>query len=206
MAGRDPVPSATAPGRRTGAGRWSALPLAAGVLTVLIGVLILVWPGATIVLIAWLFAIQLLVTGVIQLVVAFRGDESTGGRVLLGLLGALSIVVGFLCLWVPLQTALVIGLLIGAMWVVGGVIRIVHALGAAHRGGRGWGVVAGIFSVIGGTIVLVYPGLSIVALLWIFGVVLVVTGLVVVVQAVVAHRHRRPRLGGETGHAATSPG
>jgi uncharacterized membrane protein HdeD (DUF308 family) len=199
MAGRDPVPSDTA------AERWSALSLGAGVLTVLIGVLILVWPGATIVLIAWLFALQLLVTGVIQLVAAFRGDESTGGRVLLGLLGALSVVVGFLCLWVPVQTALVIGLLIGALWVVGGVIRILHALGG-HKGGRAWGVVAGVFSVIGGAIVLVYPGLSLVALIWIFGVVLVATGLVVVVQAVVAHRHRRPRLGGATGHAAPSPG
>ncbi|GAA0896292.1 HdeD family acid-resistance protein [Pseudonocardia zijingensis] len=183
------APAHDAPGR-PGAGYGPALTIAAGALTVLVGVLILVWPDVSIAVVAWLFAVQLVVTGVLQLVTAVRGDESAGRRALLGVLGGVSIVVGLLCLRAPFQTALLIGLLIGAMWVLTGVVRIVHALGAEHEEGRGWGIAGGILSVAGGIVVLLYPGLSLVTLMWIFGLVLVLTGLAVVVQGVVAHRRR----------------
>lgn len=202
MTSADPVPAASASTRGSDAGHWSALTIGAGALTTVVGVLILVWPDATIVVIAWLFAVQLLVTGVLQLVAAFRGDGSTGGRVLPAVLGALSILVGLLCLRAPLQTALVIGLLIGATWVATGIIGIVHALGATHTGGRGWGVAAGALSVLAGAVVLVNPGLSLTALVWIFGLVLTVTGLAAVAGGVMARRHGHPR----AGRAAPSPG
>src|SRR5687767_5023219 len=105
--GDDRMPADDAPAASAGAGHWRALTIGVGGLTFLVGVLILVWPDVTIVVIAWLFAVQLVVTGVLQIVVAFRGDESAGGRVLLGVLGAVSILVGLLCLRGPLQTALV---------------------------------------------------------------------------------------------------
>lgn len=206
MTGVDPLPAASASARPPGTGHWSALTIGAGVLTTVIGVLILVWPDATIVVIAWLFAVQLLVTGALQLVAAFRGDGSTGGRVLPAVLGALSILVGLLCLRVPLQTALVIGLLIGATWVATGIIGIVHALGATHDEGRGWGVAAGALSVLAGAVVLVNPGLSLTALVWIFGLVLTLTGLAAVLGGVVARRQARSRAGGATGRTAPAPG
>jgi uncharacterized membrane protein HdeD (DUF308 family) len=71
-------------------------------------------------------------------------DARTGGRVLLGLLGALTILVGLLCLRAPLQTAVVLGLLIGATWVVGGVIGTFHAINDGPRGGRGWRIASGL--------------------------------------------------------------
>jgi uncharacterized membrane protein HdeD (DUF308 family) len=87
-------------------GRSPNLILLAGALSVVIGVLVLSWPGATIRVIAWLFAVQLIVVGVLQVVLAFSADSGPGGRVMFGLLGALSILVGLLCLRAPLQTAL----------------------------------------------------------------------------------------------------
>jgi uncharacterized membrane protein HdeD (DUF308 family) len=138
------------------------------------------------VVIAWLFAVQLVVTGVLQLATALRSDESPGGRVLLGLLGTVSTLVGLVCLRAPLQTALVIGLLIGATWGLTGIAGTVHALGDAHREGRGWGVASGVLSTVGGAIILVNPGLSLVALMWIFGLVVALTGLVVALQGIVA--------------------
>jgi uncharacterized membrane protein HdeD (DUF308 family) len=169
-------------GRLTQLADSPALVLAAGALSVLIGLLVLVWPGATIRIIAWLFAIQLLVAGVLQLVSAFSAARGPGGRVLFALLGALSILVGLLCLREPLQTALVIGLLIGAMWVVQGVAGMVHAIANESGAARGWAITSGVLSVLGGAVVLVYPGTSLVVLTWLFGIVLVAIGVVLVAQ------------------------
>jgi uncharacterized membrane protein HdeD (DUF308 family) len=168
------------------------LVLAAGALSILIGVLVLAWPGATIKVIAWLFAIQLLVAGVLQLVSAFSADRGPGGRVLFVLLGALSILVGLLCLREPLQTALVLGLLIGAVWVIQGVVGVVDAVGNERGEGRGWMLASAVLSIIGGVIVLVYPGASLVVLTWLFGIVLIVVGILLVAHGVTARRAATP--------------
>jgi uncharacterized membrane protein HdeD (DUF308 family) len=166
--------------------------LAAGALTVLIGLLVLAWPGATVRVIAWLFAVQLVVCGVLQLVSAFSADRGPGGRVLFTLLGALSILVGLLCLREPLQTAVVLGLLIGAMWVVQGVVGVADAVGGGQGAARGWAITSSALSVLGGVVVLVYPGTSLVVLTWLFGIVLLVLGVALIAQGVMAHRARTP--------------
>ena len=58
--------------------------MAFGVLTLLAGVAVLAWPGRTLVVIAVLFGVQLIVTGIFRFVAAFAADDLTGGtRVLL---------------------------------------------------------------------------------------------------------------------------
>lgn len=168
------------------------LMVAAGVLSILIGVLVLAWPGVTIKIIAWLFAIQLIIAGVLQLIAAFSPERGQGGRVLFALVGALSVLVGLLCLREPLQTALVIGLLIGAMWVIQGVVGVVDAVGSERNEGRGWMIASAVLSIIGGVIVLVYPGASLVVLTWLFGIVLIVVGILLVTHGVTARRAGMP--------------
>jgi uncharacterized membrane protein HdeD (DUF308 family) len=168
------------------------LVVAAGVLSILIGVLVLAWPGATIKIIAWLFAIQLIIAGVLQLVAAFSPGRGPGGRVLFALLGALSILVGLLCLREPLQTALVLGLLIGAMWVIQGVVGLVDAVGGEHGSGYGWIIASAVLSIIAGVVVLVYPGASIVILTWLFGITLIVVGILLVAGGITARQSGAP--------------
>jgi uncharacterized membrane protein HdeD (DUF308 family) len=189
-------------------GRSPNLLIIAGALSVVIGLLVLSWPGATIAVVAWLFAIQLLVTGVLQVVSAFSAGDGAGRRVMLVLLGALSILVGLLCLRAPLQTALVLGLLIGAMWVIQGVITVGTAIGSERGAARGWMIASGVLSVLGGAVVLVYPGASLVVLVWMLGIFLIVSGAVLVIQGVVARRPAAPArqsTAGQAGSTAPSP-
>ena len=166
MASTDPVPAEP----DTGSPASAATPtIAAGAVSVVVGVLVLVWPDVSIVVLAWLFGVQLILAGVLQLVAAFWRNDGAAARVLLGLAGAFSILVGLLCLRGPLQTAVLLGLLVGATWVVTGIIGIVHAFGSGHGHGRGWGIASGFLTAIGGAIVLMYPGASIVVLTWLVG-------------------------------------
>lgn len=70
--------------------------LAAGVLTVLMGAIVLAWPGLTIVVASTLFGVYLLVTGLVELFVAFTLPWSAATRVMLFISGALSLVLAIL--------------------------------------------------------------------------------------------------------------
>jgi len=208
MASPDPVPADPETGSPAPAAHSTTPTIVAGAVSVLVGVAVLVWPDVSVVVLAWLFGIQLIVAGILQLVAAFWRDDGVAARVLLGLAGAFSILVGLLCLRGPLQTAVLLGLLVGATWVVTGLIGIVHAIGVGHDHGRGWGIASGILSTIGGAIVLLYPGASIVVLTWLVGIVLLVTGLVVLVQGFTARRSGRRDVAtsaARPGPAAASP-
>src|SRR5580698_7905155 len=148
-----------------------------GVLTLLAGVFVIAWPGVTLLVLAVLFGVQLIVSGIFRFVASFASDDLTGGtRVLLALLGVLSIIVGLWAVRHVLLTLLALIVFHGIFWIVNGVIEIFTAL--AHRGmpQRGWTVAMGVLSVIAGIIVLAYPGLSLYGLAIILGIWLLIFG------------------------------
>src|SRR5580700_11565435 len=171
MLGQDPADLFSRVGRHWG---WV---LAYGILTLLAGVVVLAWPGETLLVLAVLFGIQLIVSGIFRFVAALASDDLTGGtRVLLALLGVLSIIVGLWAVRHVLLTLLALIVFLGIFWIVNGVIEIFTAL--AHRGmpQRGWTVAMGVLSVIAGIIVLAYPGLSLYGLAIILGIWLLIFG------------------------------
>ena len=168
--------------------------VALGVVTVIAGVAVLAWPDATAKVIAVIFGIFALVNGVFQLVSAIASDgaRGSGARVLLALAGVLSLLLGIVCLRHPFQTLAILTLLLGMFWVVSGVVGMVHALGSRGMPGRGFAVFAGAVSVIAGIVLLVYPTVSLIVLVWLLGLQLVVTGAIVVGWGIAARRDRAP--------------
>src|SRR6266705_5096554 len=61
-------------------GRHWGWVLAFGIITLLIGIAALAWPGRTLVVIAVLFGSQLVVMGICRFAGAFASDDLTGGR------------------------------------------------------------------------------------------------------------------------------
>lgn len=162
-------------------GRSRGWTVALGAITLVAGLLVLAWPGKSVLVLAVVLGIWLLVAGIFRLVTAIAVDEAQGSsRVLLALLGVVTILVGLLCLSRPLQTATGLALLIGVFWVIGGVIEFFHGL-VADIPGRGWAVAGGLVSVIAGIVVLAYPGASVLALALLFGILLIVLGAVTIV-------------------------
>jgi uncharacterized membrane protein HdeD (DUF308 family) len=152
--------------------------MAYGVVTLAAGIAALVWPGVTLLVIAVVFGIQLIVSGLFRFVAAFATDDLTGGtRVLFALLGVLSVIVGLWAVRHVLLTLIALVVLLGIFWVVNGAIEIFTALSRRQAPGRGWTLAMGTFSVIVGVIVLAYPGLSLVGLAVILGIWLAVFGL-----------------------------
>jgi uncharacterized membrane protein HdeD (DUF308 family) len=155
---------------------WGWL-LGYGILTLLAGVFVLAWPGETLLVAAVLFGVQLIVSGIFRLVGAFASEDASGGtRVLLALLGVLSVIVGLWAVRHVLLTLLALTVFLGIFWVVNGVIDIFTALAHREMPTRGHSVLSGVLSVVAGLIVLSFPGLTLLGLAAVLGVWLILFG------------------------------
>lgn len=156
-----------------------------GVLTLLAGIAVVVWPKATLLVLAVIFGIQLLILGVFRIVAAFAVPDTSAGRKVVGvLIGILSILAGIFCLRSPIATVVILALLVGAFWLVYGVMEVVG--GIAERGGergRAWTIASGVIGVIAGVVVLSMPAISAVALAWVLGIMLIVQGIIAIFAA-----------------------
>jgi uncharacterized membrane protein HdeD (DUF308 family) len=159
--------------------------LVAGLLTVVLGGIVLAWPGPTILVASTLFGVYLLLTGFTELFLAFTLPRSAGTRVLLFITGALSLILAVLSFrhFGDAYAVLLLSLWIGIGFIFQGVSEVAISIGEKNLPGRGWYAVLGIISVIAGFVVLVWPFDSIVVLAVVTGVWLVVIGVVQIVQA-----------------------
>ena len=113
--------------------------LAYGIITLAAGVAVLVWPSETLLVIAVLFGVQLIVSGIFRFVAALAIDDLSGGtRVLLALLAVLSIIVGLWAVRHVDLTLLALAVLLGIFWVVNGTIELFTALSHSGMPQRGW--------------------------------------------------------------------
>jgi uncharacterized membrane protein HdeD (DUF308 family) len=156
-----------------------------GVLTIALGAMVLAWPGPTILVAATMLGVYLLISGLAELFLAFTLPRSAATRVMLFFTGALSLILAILSFrhFGDDYAVLLLSVWIGTGFVFLGVSENAVALSERALPGRGWYVVLGIMSVIAGVIVLVWPFDSIVVLTVVFGVALVVFGLIRIVQA-----------------------
>jgi uncharacterized membrane protein HdeD (DUF308 family) len=162
--------------------------LAFGIITLAIGVLALAWPGRTLIVVAVVFGAQLIVMGIFRFIAAFAvEDVSAGSRVLLALLGVLSLIIGLYAVRHILITLLALVLLLGIFWVVSGTVELFTALSHRQMQSRGWTAFMGILSILAGIVVLIYPGISLLVLAVVLSIWLLVFG---VMQISLAFRIR----------------
>jgi uncharacterized membrane protein HdeD (DUF308 family) len=164
--------------------------LALGVLNLLSGAVVLIWPGDSIVVASVVFGVYLLVSGIAQAIAAFAVNMSLGSRVLLFLSGALSVVLGYLAFRDFNNGAAVwmLAIWIGVGFIMQGVAATTLAINVPALPQRGWYVFVGILTVIAGVVTLVWPISSIVVLAITAGTWLVFIGITQVVWAVSARR------------------
>jgi uncharacterized membrane protein HdeD (DUF308 family) len=107
--------------RRTGAGPWWLI-LIEGLAGIGVGVMTLLWPGVTAVVLLWLIAAWAIVTGVFEIGAAIRLRKVIAHEWLLALSGVASIALGVLLALFPGPGALALVLWIGAAAFVWGLI------------------------------------------------------------------------------------
>ncbi|MEV8262741.1 DUF308 domain-containing protein [Microbacterium sp. NPDC077057] len=157
-----------------------------GVLALLAGIALLVWPVKSAVIVTAIFASYLIIAGVVYIGLRIfsraKGGWSRVGHIVLGLLYIVAGVIAFFNLNVAAATlALVVVIFIGVSWIVDGVVAL-SLLGS--DGSRVWTVIYAILSIIAGIIVLFSPVIAGFALWLLLGISLVVLGIVQIIRAI----------------------
>lgn len=151
-----------------------------GVLSVVLGAIVLFWPEATLEVIAFLFGLYFLVAGAIRVITGLVTPLVGGLRVMNILTGMLLFVLGVVVMRNPLASLAVIALAIGVAWIIEGIM----SLAETESGGSRWYAIAyGIISILAGVVVLFLPVGSLTALVIFGGIFLVVLGIVELVRA-----------------------
>ncbi|GAA1541908.1 HdeD family acid-resistance protein [Streptomyces albidochromogenes] len=150
--------------------------------TLVPGVLVLVWPGETLHVLAVLIGLYLLVTGAFRFVGSFARREP-GERLPELLLAVLYVLAGVLCLRNPLQTVAALSLITGIVWLVSGILTLYAAIATKNLPHRGIVLGAALLAVVAGIVVLALPADSARALTRLLGLWLVLLGLAEVAVA-----------------------
>jgi uncharacterized membrane protein HdeD (DUF308 family) len=159
--------------------------LVSGILSLILGAVILAWPGITILAAAVAFGVYLLITGVAQVVFAFSLHVSAGSRVLLFISGAASLILAVLAFrhFGQGYAVLLLAIWIGIGFIFRGVGTTVSAISDPVLPGRGWSIFVGVISLLAGIVVLASPFESIVTLALVVGVWFVVIGVFEIVSS-----------------------
>ena len=97
------------------------------VLDVAVAILILAWPGATVVVAVWIIGFWALITGFMEIILAFSAGKTAGDRALLALTGVISVLLGIVFLRRPDVGAFTLAEIFGFYALIVGVSLLVMA-------------------------------------------------------------------------------
>lgn len=164
---------------------WGVL-LFLGIASIVVGIVMVAWPGQTIVVVAVLLAIWLVVSGIFEIVRGFGRGLSGGMRAILFITGVLSLILGLFAFRgfrledSPLNAVWLLALFIAINFIFRGIAQLMMA--SESKDGRGWNIFGGVVSLLLGIIILVTPA-DIVLLAVIMGIFLIVSGIFSIISA-----------------------
>ncbi len=156
-------------------GRVWWLLLFGGIISLGVGILAISLPVKTIVVLAILFAVYLIVSGIFEIVRSFASGLTGGTRVLLLITGVLSVILGIFAIRSAINAVDLLGIFVGIAFLFRGFASLF--MGFDSKEGRGWNIFFGIVMLIGGIVILAQPALSLVTLAWVVGIWLIVIGI-----------------------------
>jgi uncharacterized membrane protein HdeD (DUF308 family) len=151
----------------------TTLAVVRGVLLLVLGIVLLFWPKATLVVVSVLLGLQLLLLGVIRFAQLFTSPAEAWVKALEGLLGVLLVLAGVVCLRKPFETLVVLLIIVALGWLVDGVAALV---GAIHPF-DGWRMAYAALCVIAAVAVLVWPEVALATFVAVAAWFLVLLGL-----------------------------
>ena len=157
--------------------------LALGAVTLILGIWAVLNTATAAEIVAVIFVIWLIVSGIFSVVRGFAPGLTGGMRTLYFITGALSIFLGLLATRADsgLGGEWLLGIFIGVAFLFQGLAALLE--GFSHKDGRGWNIFFGVILLIGSVIVLVNPVASYGVVVWIAGIWLIIIGIFEIVAA-----------------------
>jgi uncharacterized membrane protein HdeD (DUF308 family) len=132
--------------------------IAAGAISIVAGLLAIVYPDITLLALAIFAGINLILMSALSLVDAFSPNADGGAKALSAVLGVLGLIAGLVILRRPGESLLALVLVLGIWLVVSGAVHLFRAIEGVE--GRGLQTLAAICEIVLGVLILSLPDLS----------------------------------------------
>lgn len=166
---------------------WKVL-LVRGLIGIVFGIVAIVWPQQTIVVLVVLWGVWALVDGIGLVAAAFTGDTGRGHRLLLLGMAAVALIVAFIAFTRPGMAATALTWVIGVWLLVRGAFELVGALTAAQAAPRWLLVLGALLDIALGWIFIANPGRAAVGVTFLLGIIAVAWGVVFLVLGFLVRR------------------
>jgi uncharacterized membrane protein HdeD (DUF308 family) len=170
--------------------------LAHGLLALVAGILLLVWPGRSLLAIGLILGIYLVALGVVEVIRALASPGMLAmERAIPATLGLLAVGAGTIAIVRPEASVLAIALATGIYLIVAGLAAGVNAV--REPGGRGFRALSALINLGAGIVIVAWPDVTVTAVAVVLGIGLVIRGAVEVVFSIHllrARAHMRPTL------------
>jgi uncharacterized membrane protein HdeD (DUF308 family) len=165
-------------------GRIWWLLLFGGLISLLVGIIVVFNREGSVQLLAILFAIYLIISGLFEIVRSFASGLTGGTRALLLITGVLSVILGVFAIRYSGENAVdLLGIFVGIAFLFRGFASLFT--GFDSKEGRGWNIFFGIIMLVGGVVIMVQPAASLEAIAWIVGIWLVLIGIYEIIASFV---------------------
>jgi uncharacterized membrane protein HdeD (DUF308 family) len=160
--------------------RWYLLAIS-GAIACIVGVLVIAYPSPSLKLLGVFLGIDLLLGGILAMVRGFGGDADRGTASAYLILGVLAIGGGVLVIRNPAHSLVLLVLTFAIYLIIAGAMSLVRAIGDEER--RAIAVVRGVILVAVGTVIVVWPDISLKTMAVVAGIGLVLQGVVEITEA-----------------------
>ncbi|MEV4411037.1 DUF308 domain-containing protein [Catellatospora sp. NPDC049609] len=161
-----------------------------GLVSLAAGLFLVFWPDKTLLFLITLLGVWLVVVGIFRVVEGLTSKGVSGGhRALIAVIGVLYIIVGVVCLRNLTGTVTLLAVILGIVWIVGGVAEIVTGFARTHGTWPKIGtVLLGLLSVAAGLILFFWPGPTLTVLVWVTGLWLIALGIIQLILGIGSSR------------------
>lgn len=153
-----------------------------GLVAILFGVLALIWPQITLLTLVVLFGAFVLLDGIFSVIAGVTSRKENYYWWTLLFTGLLEIAIGLLTLFWPNVTGIILLYLIASWAVIVGILDIILAIQIRREIKNEWMlIIDGVFSVLIGVVLFIFPAASAVALAWLIGLFAILLGIVFII-------------------------
>jgi uncharacterized membrane protein HdeD (DUF308 family) len=150
-----------------------------GLVSVIAGVLAIVYPDLTLLALGIFAGVSLLMIGIMEIVEAIAGDPDS--RALTAIIGVLSVLAGLVCVRRPGESLLALVIVLGFWLIIEGIVRFIRAFSELEDRALLMGLA--ILDIILGILILALPDLSLVTLAVLFAISLLARGVFAIITA-----------------------
>jgi uncharacterized membrane protein HdeD (DUF308 family) len=157
--------------------------LLSGVLAVILGGWILLWPNISIEAAAILLGVYLVASAAMQVIIGFRMGEATRGQALLLVNGATSLVLGILAFRHISNAVELLAIAVGVPLLFRGVATMIYGISDSDANDGGWTISFGTITAVAGVVLMALPLTSVATLATVVGFCLVVLGVLEMISS-----------------------